>query len=149
MTLIGSTATGRHVMRNAATTIKRHSMELGGNAPVIVRADADLDHAADIIAALKFGQSGQTCVSPNRILAQSSIHDALRDRLVGRARAVRVGYGEPGAFDMGPLIDVPAADRVRNLVADAVAEGATLHVGEAARTAWRRTRSSSQPCSTA
>ena len=129
LTLIGSTATGRHVVRTGATTIKRHSMELGGNAPVIVREDADLDLAADTIAALKFGNAGQTCVSPNPILAQVSVHDALRDRLIERARDVRVGFGPEGSVGMGPLIDEDAASRVRALVAEAAASGATLHVG--------------------
>lgn len=133
LTLIGSIDTGRHIMKTGATSIKRYSMELGGNAPVLVFADADLDLAADIIAAVKFGNAGQICVTPNRVFVEAAVHDALRDRLVKRAKAVRPGYApddpQDTSFDMGPLIDGAALARVDALVQDAVADGATLHAG--------------------
>ena len=133
LTLIGSIGTGRHIMKTGATSIKRHSMELGGNAPVLVFDDADLDLAADIIAAVKFGNAGQICVTPNRVFVEAAVHDTLRDRLVKRAKAVRTGHApdDPRStdFDMGPLIDAAALARVDALVQDAVADGATLHAG--------------------
>lgn len=129
LTLIGSTATGQHVIRTGATSIKRYSMELGGNAPVLVFSDADLDLAADVITALKFGNSGQICVAPNRVFAEAAVAEALSQKIVERATAVRVGFGRDEAIDMGPLIDARARVRIEALVADAMAEGAQLLAG--------------------
>lgn len=132
LTLIGSTATGVHVMRTGATSIKRYSMELGGNAPVLVFADADLDLAADVITALKFGNSGQICVAPNRVYADADIRDELAQKIVDRARTVVVGFDRTAPIGMGPLIDRGARDRIEALVADAMAGGAELLVGGSA-----------------
>lgn len=132
LTLIGSTATGAHVMRTGATSIKRYSMELGGNAPVLVFADADLDLAADVIAALKFGNSGQICVAPNRVFAEDAVRDALAQKIVERAQAVIVGFDRNAAIGMGPLIDRGARARIEGLIADATAAGAEILTGGAA-----------------
>lgn len=129
LTLIGSTATGRHIMRTGATTIKRYSMELGGNAPALVFADADLDLAADIICALKFNNSGQICVTPNRVFVEASIADEFHRKVVERANAVRVGWDRHAEIGMGPMIDARAWTRVKGLIDSAVADGATLLAG--------------------
>ena len=125
LTLIGSARTGKRIMREGATSIKRYSMELGGNAPVLVFADADLDLAADIVCAVKFGNAGQICVTPNRVFVAESVLDDFRRKAVERAQKIRVGFAREG-IDMGPLIDRAAWERVDSLVQDAVAEGATL-----------------------
>ncbi|MDZ8275274.1 aldehyde dehydrogenase family protein [Microbacterium aquimaris] len=129
VTLIGSTETGRHVMRTAATSIKRLSFELGGNAPAIVLPDADLDLAADIIGTLKFANAGQVCVTPNRILAHEDIADELTARLVARAQATRTGTGAAGSDDMGSLIAESAVDRVLALIEGAESSGARVLAG--------------------
>lgn len=131
LTLIGSARTARRVMREGASSVKRYSMELGGNAPALVFADADLDLAADIVCAVKFGNAGQICVTPNRVLVEESVLDAFRDKVVERAKKIRVGFapGKTGGVDMGPLIDRAAWERVDGLVQDAVAAGAKLLCG--------------------
>ncbi|WP_136659742.1 aldehyde dehydrogenase family protein [Nitratireductor sp. XY-223] len=129
LTLIGSARTGRRVMEKGATSIKRYSMELGGNAPVLVFADADLDLAADIVGAVKFGNAGQICVTPNRVYVESAVADAFAQKVVERARAVAVGFDRNAPVDMGPLIDAAAFQRVDGLVRDAVAGGAQVLAG--------------------
>ncbi|WP_353827688.1 aldehyde dehydrogenase family protein [Agromyces sp. SYSU T0242] len=129
ITLIGSTETGRHVMRTAATSIKRFSFELGGNAPAIVLPDADLELAASVIGDLKFANAGQVCVAPNRVLVHEDVADDLVARLVERARGVRVGVGDAGTVDMGPMIDERAVDRVLDLVSRAESDGAQVLAG--------------------
>lgn len=129
ITLIGSTATGRHLMKTGASTIKRYSMELGGNAPALVFADADLDLAADVICALKFNNAGQICVSPNRVFVESSVMEAFTAKIVARASATSVGFDRESPIVTGPLIDRRAWNRVKGLIDSAVAEGARLLVG--------------------
>lgn len=129
LTLIGSTETGKHVMRTGATSIKRYAMELGGNAPVLVFEDADLDLAADVICALKFGNAGQICVAPNRIYAAPAISESFAEKLVARAEAVKVGFGRTADVQMGPLIDQHAVARMRALVEDAQSDGAVVLTG--------------------
>lgn len=129
LTLIGSIATGRHIMKTGSTSIKRYSMELGGNAPVLVFADSDLDLAADIVCAVKFGNCGQICVTPNRVFVQKSVASEFASKVVERAKAVKVGYGLQSDNEMGPLIDVQALKRVDELVQDAVIKGAALLYG--------------------
>ena len=85
LSLIGSSATGCHIMKTGATSIKRYSMELGGNAPVLVFADANLDLAADIVCAVKFGNSGQICVTPNRVFVEASVSDLFSQKVVACA----------------------------------------------------------------
>ena len=129
ITIIGSVATGRHVMRVGASSIKRYSMELGGNAPVLVFADADLDLAAKIVGNVKFGNAGQICVTPNRVFVEASVAGAFKQKLVERANSTKVGFGVRSDYDMGPLIDAAAWQRVDGLVKDAVADGANLLAG--------------------
>lgn len=129
LTLIGSTATGLRVMQAGATSIKRYSMELGGNAPVLVFADADLDVAADIVSAVKFGNAGQICVAPNRVFVEASVAAAFEEKMVARAKAVRVGWSRDSEVDMGPLIDARAWSRVDKLVKESVNAGASLLTG--------------------
>jgi succinate-semialdehyde dehydrogenase/glutarate-semialdehyde dehydrogenase len=129
LTLIGSAATGMKIAAAGASSIKRYSMELGGNAPVIVFKDADLDKAVDVVAALKFGNAGQICVAPNRVLLDRSIKDEFSKRIVARANSIRLGFGKDEAIDMGPVIDGKTVERLGGLVAEAVAGGATLLTG--------------------
>lgn len=129
LTLIGSTQTGAKVMQQGATSIKRYSMELGGNAPVLVFDDADLDLAADTVAALKFGNCGQICVAPNRVFLQRGIAENFTHGILARAREVRLGFGRDSGATMGPLVDEQARQRVGDLVRDAVQGGAELLAG--------------------
>jgi succinate-semialdehyde dehydrogenase / glutarate-semialdehyde dehydrogenase len=129
ITVIGSTATGRHIMKTGATSIKRYSMELGGNAPVLVFADADLDLAADVVTAVKFNNAGQICVAPNRVFVEASVAEAFAAKVVERAKAARVGFDKQAAIVTGPVIDGRAWRRIKGLVDDALAKGATLLTG--------------------
>ncbi|MEE3623521.1 NAD-dependent succinate-semialdehyde dehydrogenase [Nitrospirillum sp. BR 11752] len=125
----GSTEVGRTLMRQSADTIKRLSLELGGNAPFLVFDDADVDAAVDGAIASKFRNGGQTCVCTNRFYVQAGIHDRFVDKLARRVAELRVGNGlEPGV-EVGPLIDAAAVDKVAEHVGDAVAKGARLVVG--------------------
>lgn len=129
ITLIGSTNTGKHLMKTAATSIKKFSMELGGNAPVLVFNDADLDRAADIVTAVKFNNAGQICVTPNRVFVERGVYDAFRDKVVARAKAAKVGFDRNADILTGPMIDGRAWKRVKGLIDDAVAKGATVLAG--------------------
>lgn len=129
LTLIGSTATGKHIMRTGATTIKRYSMELGGNAPVLVFADADLDLAADVVTGVKFNNAGQICVTPNRVFVEKSVAEAFTAKVVERAKNVQVGFDKSKPIVTGPLIDGRAWKRVKGLVDGAVNSGARLLAG--------------------
>jgi succinate-semialdehyde dehydrogenase / glutarate-semialdehyde dehydrogenase len=123
-TFTGSTAVGKLLAARCMSTVKRLSLELGGNAPFLVFDDADLDAAVDGIMASKFRNAGQTCVSANRVYVQRTVYDAVVERLAARASALRVGDGLGGATDMGPLINDAALAKVERHVADAVAHGA-------------------------
>ena len=129
VTVIGSIRTGAAVMRQGATSIKRYSMELGGNAPVLVFDDADVEHAVETVAALKFGNAGQICVAPNRVFIQRGIAQQFTRGIVKAAKGVKLGFGRQSAAAMGPLIDEEARERVRALVHDAVGRGAQLLTG--------------------
>lgn len=129
ITLIGSTKTGQHIMRTGATSIKRYSMELGGNAPVLVFEDADLDLAADIVTGVKFSNAGQICVSPNRVFVADAVREDFTQKIVDRARAAKVGFEKTADITTGPVIDARAWTRLKGLVDDAVSDGATLLVG--------------------
>lgn len=129
ITLIGSTNTGKHLMKVAATSIKKFSMELGGNAPVLVFNDADLDRAADIVTTVKFNNAGQICVTPNRVFVERGVYDAFRDKVVARARAAKVGFDRDADILTGPMIDGRAWTRVKGLIDDAVNKGAGLLIG--------------------
>uniref|UniRef100_A0A671SZE1 Succinate-semialdehyde dehydrogenase, mitochondrial n=1 Tax=Sinocyclocheilus anshuiensis TaxID=1608454 RepID=A0A671SZE1_9TELE len=123
----GSTATGKVLLRHAAGTVKRVSMELGGHAPFIVFDSADVDKAVAGAMASKFRNSGQTCVCSNRFLVQSGIHDAFMEKLAKAMDAeLKVGHGSEPTTTQGPLINTRAAEKVENQIADAVAQGAVI-----------------------
>jgi succinate-semialdehyde dehydrogenase/glutarate-semialdehyde dehydrogenase len=129
LTFTGSTEVGRLLLAQAAQTVKKCSMELGGNAPFIVFDDADLDAAADGVMLAKFRNGGQSCIGANRVLVQSGIYDALAERIVERMARLKVGNGlEPGV-QVGPLIDDAALRKSQALVDDALAQGARLLSG--------------------
>jgi succinate-semialdehyde dehydrogenase / glutarate-semialdehyde dehydrogenase len=129
LTFTGSTAVGRLLMAKAAQTVKHVSLELGGNAPVLVFDDADLDVAVAGAIDSKFRNSGQTCVCANRILVQDGVHDAFVERFVAAATALQVGNGFEDGVQQGPLIDDDALAKVREHVADAVDRGAVVACG--------------------
>lgn len=122
----GSTDVGKLLMRQAADDLKRLSLELGGNAPVLVFDDADIEHAARDVAALKFRNSGQACISANRVLVQEGVADRFVELLAAHGAELRMGNGMEPGVDLGPLIDRDAVDRVRRLVSDATERGARL-----------------------
>jgi len=124
----GSTPIGRHLLAKSATTMKRVSLETGGNAPFIVMHDADLELAIDCAMVAKFRAGGQSCVAANRFFIHSSIYDAFLTRLVGRVEALTVGHGLSGT-DIGPVINESAALRINELIDDAVRAGAVLMCG--------------------
>ncbi len=129
LTFTGSTRVGKLLLRQCADTVKRVSMELGGNAPVIVFDDADLEQAVAGIMASKFRNSGQTCVCANRIFVQKGIHGRLVERLAVEVRALRVGCGTEAGVTIGPLINQAAIHKVAAHVADALAKGAVVVEG--------------------
>ena len=126
----GSTATGAKLYAQSAPTIKKLSLELGGNAPFIVFDDADLDAAVDGAMASKFRNAGQTCVCANRLYVQSGIHDAFVAKFAAAVAALRVGPGDSGS-QIGPMIDDKAVAKVRDHIADAIAKGAVVVTGGA------------------
>ncbi|MGB5413275.1 MAG: NAD-dependent succinate-semialdehyde dehydrogenase, partial [Polyangiales bacterium] len=129
LSFTGSTAVGKKLLEASAPTVKRVSLELGGNAPFVVLDDADVDAAVAGCLIAKFRNAGQTCVAANRILVQDGIYVRFRDALAQAIKALRVGPGlEPGV-QIGPLIDRRAFDKVRALVADARDAGARSTVG--------------------
>jgi succinate-semialdehyde dehydrogenase/glutarate-semialdehyde dehydrogenase len=124
LTFTGSTAVGKTLMADCAPTMKRLSMELGGNAPFIVFDDADIDAAIEGVMVSKFRNAGQTCVCANRILVQSSIQDVFIDALEKAMSDLVIGAGDADATTIGPLIDEIAANNVRALIDDATDRGA-------------------------
>ncbi|MDT6963112.1 NAD-dependent succinate-semialdehyde dehydrogenase [Cupriavidus sp. SZY C1] len=136
ITFTGSTPVGKHLARESAGTLKKLSLELGGNAPFIVFDDADLDAAVDGLMAAKFRNGGQTCVCPNRVYVQAGVHDAFVARLAARVGALHVGPATEPAAQIGPMINARAVDKIERHVRDAVARGARVVVGgERLRTA--------------
>ncbi len=129
LSFTGSTEVGRILARQCAPTVKKLSLELGGNAPFIVFDDADLDSAVEGALASKYRNAGQTCVCANRIYAQAGIYDAFVDRLAAKASAIAVGNGFDAGVTQGPLIDDAAVAKVEAHVADAVSKGAKVVVG--------------------
>ncbi|HZP87445.1 MAG TPA: NAD-dependent succinate-semialdehyde dehydrogenase [Burkholderiales bacterium] len=127
----GSTEVGRLLMAQCAPTVKRLSLELGGNAPFIVFDDGDLDAATEAILTCKFRNAGQTCVSANRILVQRGIHEAFAAKLADAARSLRMGDGFDSTAQLGPLIDADAVRRMSACVADARDRGARVICGGA------------------
>jgi succinate-semialdehyde dehydrogenase/glutarate-semialdehyde dehydrogenase len=129
LSFTGSTEVGRILMKQCAPTIKKLSLELGGNAPFIVFDDADLDSAVEGALVSKYRNAGQTCVCANRLYAQAGIHDAFVEKLAARARQIAVGNGFDAGVQLGPLIDEQAMAKVEAHVADALAQGARLVTG--------------------
>jgi succinate-semialdehyde dehydrogenase/glutarate-semialdehyde dehydrogenase len=129
LSFTGSTEIGRALMAKASRHIQKLSLELGGNAPFIVFADADIDAAVEGAMASKFRNAGQTCVCANRIYVEDAVHDAFVDRLAARVAALRVGDGAAPGTEVGPLIDMAAVEKVEEHVADALQKGARLVVG--------------------
>ncbi len=129
LTFTGSTEVGRVLMKQCADTIKKMSLELGGNAPFIVFDDADLDAAVEGAMASKYRNAGQTCVCANRLLVQDAVYDTFVAKLAAKVGALKVGNGAEAGITTGPLIDQAAVDKVEEHVADAVAKGARVVVG--------------------
>lgn len=124
LSFTGSTAVGKKLLEASASTVKRVSLELGGNAPFVVLDDADVDAAVAGCVIAKFRNAGQTCVAANRILVQDGIYERFRDALARAIKALRVGPGLQPGVEIGPLIDRRAFDKVQSLVADARDAGA-------------------------
>ena len=129
ITFTGSTPVGKHLARESAATLKKLSLELGGNAPFIAFDDADLDAAVDGLMASKFRNGGQTCVCPNRVYVHSAVHDRFVDKLATRVGALKVGPATDAASQIGPMINARAVEKIARHVDDAVALGAKAVVG--------------------
>ena len=132
LSFTGSTQVGRLLMAQSAPSLKRLSLELGGNAPFIVFEDADLDAAVEGAMASKYRNSGQTCVCANRFLVHEAIMDAFAEKLATKVRALKVSHGFENDAQIGPLIDTCGLEKVTALVSDAVSHGATIVTGGAA-----------------
>ncbi|WP_299452301.1 NAD-dependent succinate-semialdehyde dehydrogenase [uncultured Pigmentiphaga sp.] len=129
ITFTGSTPVGKHLARRSADTLKKLSLELGGNAPFIVFDDADLDAAVQGLMAAKFRNGGQTCVCPNRIYVQDGVHDAFVEKLAAQVAALKVGPATDPASQIGPMINARAVDKIERHVQDAVRQGARIVTG--------------------
>lgn len=129
ITFTGSTPVGKQLMEECAATVKRTSMELGGNAPFIVFDDADLDAAVEGAMTSKFRNAGQTCVCTNRILVQENIYSAFVDKLTAATQQLRIGDGMLSDIQIGPVIDTKAADNILTLIEDAKSKGAIVNTG--------------------
>jgi succinate-semialdehyde dehydrogenase/glutarate-semialdehyde dehydrogenase len=129
VTFTGSTEVGKKLMAQSAGTLKKLSLELGGNAPFLVFDDADLDAAVQGAIASKYRNTGQTCVCANRVLVQSGVYEAFTRKLVEAVSKLRVGDGLKGLTDQGPLIDDKALAKVEEHIADAIGKGARVALG--------------------
>jgi len=129
LSFTGSTEVGRLLMAQCAPTLKKISLELGGNAPFIVFDDADVDAAVDGAMASKYRNAGQTCVCANRLLVQEGIYESFAAKLAAKVAALKVGAGSEEGVSQGPLIDAAALEKVEGHVADALAKGARVLTG--------------------
>ncbi|MGF1611962.1 MAG: NAD-dependent succinate-semialdehyde dehydrogenase, partial [Kiloniellales bacterium] len=129
LSFTGSTEVGKLLMEQCAATVKKVSMELGGNAPFLVFDDADLDAAVEGAMMSKFRNTGQTCVCANRILVQDGVYDAFAAKLAEAVKKLKVGFGLNEGITQGPLIDMAAVEKVEEHIADATAKGAKVAVG--------------------
>ncbi|MDE0451786.1 MAG: NAD-dependent succinate-semialdehyde dehydrogenase [Gammaproteobacteria bacterium] len=129
LSFTGSTAVGKILLEQCAGTVKKVSMELGGNSPFIVFDDADVDAAVEGAMASKYRNTGQTCVCANRFLVQEGVHDEFAQKLAAAAGNLRVGPGLTGETDQGPLIDMAAVEKVEDHIQDAVNGGGTVVSG--------------------
>jgi succinate-semialdehyde dehydrogenase/glutarate-semialdehyde dehydrogenase len=119
ISLTGSTAVGQQMIRDSADTLKRVTMELGGNAPVVVHGDIDLDKVLDVCVPVKFANAGQVCVTADRFFVHESLHDRFVEGFAARARALRLGHGLDETTQMGPLINQRRLDAIEAIVAEA------------------------------
>lgn len=133
LSFTGSTAVGKRLAADSAPTLKRLSLELGGDAAFIVFEDADLDLAVEALMAAKFRNAGQACIAANRVYVQAGVYEPLLERLVARVSSLTVGAASDGPADIGPLIHPGAVHKTEALVRDAVERGARLLLGGAAR----------------
>ncbi|MCO5413618.1 NAD-dependent succinate-semialdehyde dehydrogenase [Ralstonia mojiangensis] len=131
ITFTGSTPVGKHLARRSADTLKKLSLELGGNAPFIVFEDADIDAAVEGFMAAKFRNGGQTCVSPNRVFVHDAVHDAFAAKLAARVAALSVGPATDPTSQIGPMINARAVEKIDRHVQDAIAKGAKVLTGGA------------------
>ncbi|WP_404933165.1 NAD-dependent succinate-semialdehyde dehydrogenase [Nitratireductor sp. L15S-10] len=131
ITFTGSTEVGKTLIEKTAGTVKKVSMELGGNAPFIVFDDADIDRAVEGAIAAKYRNSGQTCVCTNRFFVQAGIYDTFVEKLSAAAEKLKVGSGLEEGTQQGPLIDEKAIEKVEELIADATSKGAKVTAGGA------------------
>ena len=129
LSFTGSTEVGRQLMEQGAATIKKISLELGGNAPFLVFDDADLDAAVQGAIDSKYRNAGQTCVCANRLYVQDSVYDAFAEKLVAAVKKLKVGNGLDAGVSQGPLIDAAAVKKVEEHIADALGKGARLLMG--------------------
>lgn len=129
VSLTGSTRVGQQMIRDAADTVKKVSMELGGNAPYILYDDADLEAALDVTVATKFANCGQVCVTPDRFFVHASLHDAFVEGFVKRTKKIKLGDGLDESVSMGPLINQGRLSEIDGIVQDAVKAGATIAIG--------------------
>jgi succinate-semialdehyde dehydrogenase/glutarate-semialdehyde dehydrogenase len=129
LSFTGSTEVGRILMRQCADSIKKLSLELGGNAPFIVFNDADLDAAVEGAMLSKFRNAGQTCVCSNRLFVQDGVFDEFAEKLAARVGQLKVGHGTEDGVMQGPLIDEAAIAKIESHVADAISKGASLIEG--------------------
>jgi len=129
LSFTGSTEVGKILYRQCAGTMKKLALELGGNAPVLVFDDADLDRAVAASMASKYRNAGQTCVCANRIYVQAGVYDAFLERFVAATKTLKVGPGAEAGVEVGPLINADAMAKVERLVADATAKGAKVEIG--------------------
>jgi succinate-semialdehyde dehydrogenase/glutarate-semialdehyde dehydrogenase len=129
ITFTGSTPVGKHLARESASTLKKLSLELGGNAPFIVFEDADLDAAVEGLMVAKFRNGGQTCVCPNRVFVHDAVHDAFVEKLAARVGALKVGPAAREDSQIGPMINARAVQKIEQHIDDALAKGARLIVG--------------------
>lgn len=129
VSLTGSTRVGQQMIRDAADTVKKVSMELGGNAPCILYDDADFEVALDVIVATKFANCGQVCVTPDRFFVHASLHDAFVAGFTDRAKKIKLGDGLDDSVGMGPLINEGRLSEIDSIVQGAVRSGATVATG--------------------
>ena len=129
VTFTGSTPVGKMLLEQCAATVKKTSMELGGNAPFIVFDDADLDAAVEGAMISKYRNAGQTCVCSNRLFVQDGVHDAFVEKLIAATAALRVGDGMHEGITIGPLVNAKAVDDVDELVQQSIAQGASVALG--------------------
>jgi succinate-semialdehyde dehydrogenase/glutarate-semialdehyde dehydrogenase len=129
VTMIGSTKTGKQVIADSSSSVKKLSMELGGNAPFIVFEDSKMGAALDLAIGIKFGNCGQICVAANRFFIHENIYDDFLKSYVDRVKKLKLGFGKDSDGDMGPLVNRQGQERMIEIIADATAKGAKIETG--------------------